>query len=208
MHPHAVPGADLGHGVQRVHRAGQGRSPRGDDGDRGHAVGAVGGDGLLQGVRPQAPAIVEGQLADRVTSQADHLDRAHDGLMRLLRAVDGPSAAPDPSHPAARQGPLAGSQQRGEVGHHAAAGEHALAERVADELSHPPHRLALEEVDGPARGGRVDVVGRGQRRAENPGLQAGRADVGDVQRPRWGDAGVKRAGGVLKRGLDVPRLAG
>jgi hypothetical protein len=126
--------------------------------------------------------------------------------MRLLRAVDGPSAAPDPTHPAARQGPLAGRQQRGEVGHHAATGEYALAERLADQLSHPLHRLALEQVDRPARGGGVDVVGRGQRRAENPCLQAGRTNVGDVQRPRWGDARVKRTGGILKRRLDVPRF--
>ena len=127
--------------------------------------------------------------------------------MRLLRAVDGPSAVPDPSDPAAGQGPLAGSQQRGEVGHHAATGEHALAERVADELSHPSHRLALEEVDGPARGGRVDVVGRGQRRPENPGLQAGRTDVGDVQRPRWRDAGIKRTAASCSAAR-VTRLAG
>jgi hypothetical protein len=74
---------------------------------------------------------------------------------------------------------LARGKQRREVGHHAAAGEDAFAERTADELGHPPHCLALEKVDRAARRGRVDVMGRGQRRSKQASLQASGADISD-----------------------------
>jgi len=84
----------------------------------------------------------------------------------------------------------------------------ALPERKAHEVRHPAHGLLIEQVRGAGGGRQVGVVGRGKGGGEHAGFQAAGTDVGEVQRPRGGDAGVEDADGIAERGLRVTGLLG
>ena len=199
---------DVGDRVDRVDRAGQ-RRPRGrDDGDGDHAGGAVARERVGERGRVHPARAVERDPAHGARAQPARLDRAHDRVVRLVGAVDGGAAAADAVVARAGQRALARGEQRGEVRRHAAARERALGEREADELGDPAQRLLLDAVRAAGRRGEVRVVGGGERGGEHAHLQAARADVGEEQRARGGDARVEHPRGVGQRGLGVARRVG
>ncbi len=129
-------------------------------------------------------------------------------MVGFFGAIDRRPAAPQALHTGAGQRPFACGEQRREVGRHAAAGERALRHREADELGDPSQGLLLDKVRGTGGDGEVRVVGRRERGGKYPDLQAGRADVAEVERARGRDARVQDARRVLKCVLRVAGLLG
>ena len=129
-------------------------------------------------------------------------------MVRLLGAVHCGPAAAEAFDAAPWERPFARREERGQVRGHAAAGEGAFGVRETDEVRDPAQGLLLDEV-GPAGGdGEVRVVGREEGRGEDAYLQARRADVAEVERPRGRDAGVEDARGVGQDRVGVAGLLG
>ena len=111
--------------------------------------------------------------------------------MRLRGAIHRSLAVPEPVDAASRQRPLPRREERRKGRGHAAARKRAFREWEADEVGDPAQGLLLYQVGPAGRDGQVRVVGRHERRGQHPYLQAGRADVAEVERPGGRDAGVQ-----------------
>ena len=132
----------------------------------------------------EAPLRVHRQRDHAVGADAEHLDRALHGVVRVDGGVDprldvAQAAPARPGH-----GALAGGRERGHVGDRAAARDGAGAAGEADELADPAQHLALDRRRRAAVGREVDVEAGRERVGDDADLEARRADEGEVARPR------------------------
>ncbi len=149
----------------------------------------------------EAPLRVHRQRDHAVGADAEHLDRALHGVVRVDGGVDPRLDVAQAAPARARHGALAGGRERGHVGDRAAARDRAGPAGEADELADPAQHLALDRRRGAAVGREVDVEGGGERVRDDADLQARRADEGEVARPRGRDR-------LVEHPLRVPQRLG
>ena len=144
----------------------------------------------------RAPSMAIDRTA--VGSEPEHLGRAHDRVVRLLRAVDRRRRPEDAAGARAGQHAFARGCQRREVRQHASARTGAAGAREADELAHPAQRLALDVARRLGADREVDVVARGEQVADHADLESRAADEAEPARTRLGEALVEHARRVLE----------
>ena len=169
MHPDPVLGADIRDGIERVYCPGECGARCADDGDRRESCRKVGADHGVERVGAHAAVLIDRYGAQVVGPDAEQLDRSHDGVVRIRRAV-GHGTRRRTRPPAARHRALACRGECGDVGDGATGGEGSAGEREADELRRPSQRLRLDERGRTGVQGEVGVVGVREQVSERADL--------------------------------------
>ena len=147
-----------------VDRAGVRRPGDGADRERRQPRRAVRRDRGGDRLGPQPEPVVGGDHAQRVLREPEDVEPAPDREVRLVARVDAHAVQIGTARGAVQtaerpQMDLAGHGERHEVGHHAAAGEHApCARRQPDEVAEPADDLLLDEGADRARVPDVDAL--------------------------------------------------
>ena len=83
MHPDAMFRADVGDRIQGIDGAGERGARRGDDRDGDAARCKVGADQPIECLRSHATVVIDRHGTQVVGADAEQLDRAHDGVVRV-----------------------------------------------------------------------------------------------------------------------------
>ena len=169
VHPDPVIRADVGDRVERIDGSGEGCARCADNGDGCAARREIRADHRVECAGAHAPVFVDRYGAQVVRPDAEQLDRAHDGVVRIRGAV-GHGARRRTRPPAARHSSLACRGESGDVGDGATGGEGPACEWKADELRGPAQRLRLDESGRTGVQREVGVVGVRQQVSQRTDL--------------------------------------
>ncbi len=151
VEPQVLGRGHVGQLADDVDRAGVGRPGHAGDRERDEARRPVGGDGGGDRRAAQPEPIVRREHDQRLGREAQQIEGASDGEMRLVGGVHPNAVEGRPTgRPAGAEQPaevdVAGQGHAHEVGHHPARGQQPECVRtVPDEVGQPAHDLLLDE---------------------------------------------------------------